>query len=256
MPRPVALITGPTSGIGAGYARRYARDGYDLVLVARDVERLKNLAGELDGPGRNIEVLPADLADAAERRKVGDRLAEGVRVLVNNAGIGTPGDFLSADPELLQAQLDVNVAAVMHLTRAALPAMLAAAAGTVINVASVAGLVPGLLSTYSASKAWVVAFTEGLVVELQGTGVGVHAVCPGFTQTEFFVRAGMDKPKLPPFLWLGVDAVVSMSLADIARGKVISVPGVPYKAIAGAGRMTPRGLALAVTKRVGGHGRT
>jgi uncharacterized protein len=118
----------------------------------------------------------------------------------------------------------------MHLTRAALPAMLAAGAGTVINVASTAGLVPGLLSTYSASKAWVVAFTEALV--------------------------GMDKPKLPPFLWLGVDAVVSMSLADIARGKVISVPGVPYKAIAGAGRMTPRGLALAVTKRVGGHGRT
>src|ERR1700758_2180588 len=123
MGRPVALITGPTSGIGAGYARRYARDGYDLVLVARDVERLKKLAAELDGPGRNIEVLPADLADAAERRKVGDRLAEGVHVLVNNAGIGTPGDFLSADPALLQAQLDVHVAAVMHLTRATLPAI-------------------------------------------------------------------------------------------------------------------------------------
>jgi hypothetical protein len=86
MPRPVALTTGPTSGIGAGYARRYARDGYDLVLVARDVERLTKLAAELDGPGRNIEVLPADLADAADRRKVDDRLAEGVHVLVNNAG--------------------------------------------------------------------------------------------------------------------------------------------------------------------------
>jgi hypothetical protein len=135
--------------------------------------------------------------------------------------------------------------------------MLAAGAGTVINVASVAGLVPGLLSTYSASKAWVVAFTEGLVVELQGAGVGIHAVCPGFTQTEFFARAGMDTPKLPPFLWLGVDEVVSKSLADIARGKVISVPSVPYKAVVGAGRMTPRGLALAVTKRVGGgRGRT
>lgn len=257
MPRPVALITGPTSGIGAGYARRYAADGYDLVLVARDVDRLKQLASELEDKAGNVEILPADLADPAGRAKVIDRLAAGVRVLVNNAGFGTSGEFWTTDPALLQAQLDVNVTAVMHLTRAALPAMLDAGAGTVINVASVAGLLSGRDSTYSASKAWVISFSEGLAGGLQGTGVGVHAVCPGFVHTEFHARAGIDVTKLPSFMWLDVDEVVSESLADIAGGKVISVPGAQYKALVTAGRMIPRSLVRAASKRVGGgRGRT
>jgi uncharacterized protein len=257
MPRPVALITGPTSGIGAGYARRYARDGYDLVLVARDVDRLKQLAGELESEAGSVEILPADLSDSADREKVADRLARGVRVLVNNAGFGTSGEFWTADPALLQAQLDVNVTAVMRLTRAALPAMLDAGTGTVINVASVAGLLSGRGSTYSASKAWVISFSEGLAVGLKGTGVGVHAVCPGLVHTEFHARAGIDMAKLPSFMWLEVDDVVSASLADIAGGKVISVPGMQYKALVTAGRMIPRSLVRATSRRVGGsRGRT
>lgn len=256
MPRPVALITGPTSGIGAGYARRYASDGYDLVLVARDVDRLAKLAGELEGHGGSVEILPADLADAADRDKVCDRLAAGVRVLVNNAGFGTSGEFWTADPALLQSQLDVNVTAVLRLTRAAVPAMIAAGAGTVINVASVAGLVSGRSSTYSASKAWVIAFSEGLAGALDGTGVGVHAVCPGFVHTEFHARAGMNMAKLPSFLWLWVDDVVTKSLADVAAGKVLSVPGLQYKAIVTAGRLLPRGLVRTAAKRAGGRDRT
>ncbi|AOS94656.1 MULTISPECIES: SDR family NAD(P)-dependent oxidoreductase [Mycobacterium] len=257
MPRPVALITGPTSGIGAGYARRFARDGYDLVLVARDADRLNRLADELKSTAGDVEVLPADLGDAADRQRVSDRLAAGVRVLVNNAGFATSGDFWSTDPAVLQSQLDVNVTAVMHLTRAALPGMLDAGAGTVINIASVAGLVPGRGSTYSASKAWVISFSEGLSVGLQGTGVSVHAVCPGYVRTEFHARAGIDMSKSPSFMWLEVDDVVSQSLADIARGKVISIPGLQYKAIIAAERMIPRTLMRAVTKRVGGgRGRT
>jgi len=258
MSRPVALITGPTSGLGAGFARRYAIDGYDLVLVARDAERLECLAAELhDEAGAEVEVLVADLAADADRAKVADRLGAGVRVLVNNAGFGTSGEFWSADLALLQSQLDVNVTAVMQLTHAALPPMMAANEGTVINVASVAGLLPGRGSTYSASKAWVIAFSEGLANGLAGSGVGVHALCPGFVHTEFHVRAGIDMAKMPSFLWLEVDDVVRECMADVARDKVVIVPGLQYKALTAGGRVVPRKLVRAMTKVVGkGRGRT
>jgi uncharacterized protein len=258
MARPVALITGPTSGLGAGFAHRYATDGYDLVLVARDVERLERLAAELhDEAGATVEVLPTDLALAADRAKVADRLAAGVRVLVNNAGFGTSGEFWTADLDLLQKQLDVNVTAVMQLTHAALPPMLNAHAGTVINVASVAGLVPGRGSTYSASKAWVISFTEGLANGLSGTGVGVHVLCPGFIRTEFHERAGIDMAHTPSILWLEVPDVVRETLADVARGRVVIVPGFQYKALTTGGRLLPRNLVRAINKVVGkGRGRT
>ncbi|HEX9174903.1 SDR family NAD(P)-dependent oxidoreductase [Mycobacterium sp.] len=257
MPRPVALITGPTSGIGAGFARRYAADGYDLALVARDTERLRGLADTLyQNHGTNSEVLTADLADADGRAAAAERLGNGVRVLVNNAGFGTSGEFWTTDPAVLQAQLDVNVTAVMHLTRAALPPMLDAGIGTVINVASVAGLLPGRGSTYSASKAWVVSFSEGLANGLSGTGVGVHALCPGFVHTEFHERAGMEKP-MPEFWWLHVEDVVDDCLADVAKGKVVIIPALQYKTLTTASRLVPRNLVRLMTKTVGrGRDRT
>ena len=258
MTRPIALITGPTSGLGAGYARRFASDGFDLVLVARDIARLEDLAVELRAAnGIDVEVLAADLSVADDRDRVVQRLAAGVRVLVNNAGFGTSGEFWTTHPALLQRQLDVNVTAVMHLTRAALPPMLEAGAGSVINIASVAGLLSGRGSTYSASKAWVVFFSEGLANGLDGTGVGVHAVCPGFVRTEFHQRAGIEMASIPAPLWLTVDDVVSESLADIAKGKVVSIPGPQYKVLTSAGRLVPRCLVRAFTKRMGrGRGRT
>lgn len=258
MSRHVALITGPTSGLGAGFARRYAVDGYDLVLVARDAQRLERLAAELhDEAGANVEVLVADLAEAPDRAKVADRLAAGVRVLVNNAGFATSGEFWSSDFAVLQSQLDVNVTAVMQLTHAALPPMIAAGEGTIINVASVAGLLPGRGSTYSASKAWVVSFSEGLANGLDGTGVSVHALCPGFVHTEFHERAGIDMAGTPSILWLEVDDVVRETMADVARGKVVIVPGLQYKVLTTGGRIVPRNLVRAVTKVVGrGRDRT
>jgi short-subunit dehydrogenase len=223
------------------------------VLVARDVDRLVDLAAELRAAHRvDVEVLPADLADVSGRDRVAVRLGAGVAVLVNNAGFGTSGEFAAADPALLQRQLDVNVTAVMQLTRAALPPMLSAGRGSVINIASVAGLLSGRGSTYSASKAWVVSFSEGLANGLSGTGVGVHAVCPGFVRTEFHQRAGIDMASIPGPLWLRVDDVVAESLADVAEGKVLSIPGMQYKVLTTAGRMAPRRLVRALTKRIGG----
>lgn len=202
-------------------------------------------------------MLPADLSEPAGRDAVVTRLTDGVTVLVNNAGFGTSGEFWTADPAELQRQLDVNVTAVMHLTRAALPAMLAAGRGTVINIASVAGLLPGRGSTYSASKAWVVFFSEGLANGLAGTGVSVHAVCPGFVRTEFHERAGIDMASIPAPMWLTVDDVVADSLADIAKGKVVSIPGVQYKLLTSAGRLVPGGVVRALTNRLGrGRDRT
>lgn len=247
--RPVALVTGPTSGIGQGYATRLASLGYDLVLVARDEARLTALATELDHRfGTRSEVLAADLAQPAARERVTARAADGIEFLVNNAGFGQSGDFWTLPQEQLQAQLDVNVTAVLQLTRAAVPSMVAAAKGSVVNVASVAGLIPGRGSTYSASKAYVVSFSEGLAGALAGTGVRIQALCPGFVRTEFHARAGIQMSSLPKPLWLSVEQVVAGSLSDLEKDRVISVPGVQYKAITTVAGMIPRPLAARMNR--------
>lgn len=258
MSRPIAVITGPTSGLGNGFARRYAAEGYDLVLAARDGDRLKQLADDLHrAHGVDTELLVADLAEPAGRAAVADRLAVGVQVLVNNAGIGISGEFWTIDPALLQEQLDINVTAVMHLTRAALPPMLRAGCGTVINIGSIAGLLPGRGSTYSASKAWVVSFSEGLSSGLAATGVGIHALCPGYMHTEFHRRAGIAMSSMPAFMWLDIDDVVDDCLSQAAKGKVVIVPSLQYKVLTAGGRLLPRGLTRRLTKMFGqGSGRT
>ncbi|MET9212401.1 MULTISPECIES: SDR family NAD(P)-dependent oxidoreductase [unclassified Nocardia] len=247
--RPVAMITGPTSGIGQGFAHRLASLGYDLVLVARNEERLRALADEL---GRryatSAEVLVADLADDEDRARVAERAAQGLEFLVNNAGFAHSGEFWTLEPAELQAQLDVNVTSVLQLSRAALPAMIAAASGSIVNVASVAGLIPGRGSTYSASKAYVVSFSEGLAGGLAGTGVRVQALCPGFVHTEFHERAGIEMGSLPKRLWLDVDQVVDGCLQDLDSGKVISVPGVQYKVLTAVAGFVPRTLVTRLNR--------
>ncbi len=178
-------------------------------------------------------------------------------MLVNNAGIGIAGEFWTIDPALLQTQLDVNVTAVMQLTRAALPPMLQAGLGTVINLGSIAGLLPGRGSTYSASKAWVVAFSEGLSSGLAGTGVGIHALCPGYMHTDFHQRAGITMSSMPGLMWLEIDDVVDECLAQAAKGSVVIVPSLQYKVLTTGSRLLPRGLTRKLTKIFGqGHGRT
>ena len=238
-----ALITGSTSGIGAAFARRLAADGHNLVLVARDTERLRAQATELhDTHGIEAQVLTADLATDDGIEAVARRLSESaspVDLLVNNAGFGNKGRYLEVPVTDELRMFKVHCEAVLRLTSAAVHQMVERERGSVVNVASVAAFVPR--GTYGASKAWVVQFTEGVARDLAGSGVRLMALCPGFVRTEFHQRAGMKTEKIPGWMWLDADRLVAAALSDLARGRTVSIPDVRYKALMGLARMTPRG---------------
>ncbi|MBB4935792.1 hypothetical protein FHR32_000097 [Streptosporangium album] len=247
---PSALITGATAGLGAAFARRLAADGFSLVLVARDEGRLSASAEELRlRYGVKVEVLSADLAAEEGLAAVERRLREGVDLLVNNAGFGHPGAFLDVPVADELRMLTVHCEAVLRLTLAALPAMRKRDRGAVVNVASVAAFFTR--GTYSASKAWVVNFSESVAAELTGGRVRVMALCPGFVRTEFHDRASMDVSGIPGFLWLSADNVVNEAMRDLARGRRVSVPDIRYKVIVGVGRLVPRGLSGEISRRLG-----
>ncbi|GAA3447949.1 SDR family NAD(P)-dependent oxidoreductase [Planomonospora venezuelensis] len=247
---PSALITGATAGIGAAFARRLAADGFSLVLVARDEKRLASRAEELHlRYGVAVETLPADLTAEDGLAAVEERLREGVDLLVNNAGFGHPGAFLDVPVADELRMLKLHCEAVLRLTLAALPGMRERGRGAVVNVASVAAFFTR--GTYSASKAWVVNFSESTAAELAGSRVRIMALCPGFVRTEFHDRASMDVSGIPGFLWLSADSVVDEAMRDLALGRRVSVPDLRYKAIVAVGRLIPRGVTGRISQRLG-----
>ncbi|MFJ3976883.1 SDR family NAD(P)-dependent oxidoreductase [Streptomyces sp. NPDC090021] len=248
------LITGASAGLGAAFARGFAAKGCDLVLVARDKDRLGAVADALAREyGTACEVLPADLLDPADLDEVAGRLADRTRpvdILVNNAGFGLPAPFPYSPVEDEERMLDLLVKVPLRLTHAALPGLRERRRGGVVNVSSVAGLLP--TGTYGAAKAWVTAFSESLRVDMEPYNVRVLAVVPGFTRTEFQERAGMDVSALRDAVWLEPEAVVEQALRDLALRRPVSITGRRYQAYALAVRHLPRAFVarrMARTRR-------
>ena len=245
---PTALVTGATSGIGNAFARRFAAEGYGLVLVSRDAGRLDGVADALRERYRvDVEVLPADLSDREQVERVAERLRDNARpidFLVNNAGFVTQKPFPTGDLSGEERMLDVLIRAVLVLTASAIPGMIARERGNIVTVSSIAGFLP--TGTYSAAKSWATSFTTSLANKLAGTGVIATALCPGFVRTEFHQRAKMDMSAFPGWLWLSADYVVDGCLSDVRRGRTISIPSYRYKMIA----FLFRHLPLRFTKKL------
>ncbi len=247
---PLALITGASSGIGMTFARRLAREGYRLILVARRRDRLESLARELGG----AEVLAADLIDEDGLRAVESRIhaAGDLELLVNNAGFGTKGSFFDAPVESQVAMHRLHVMATLRLTHAALRGMVERDRGAIIQVSSVAGFAqsPGNAS-YCATKAWMNAFTEGIDLDLRSRGsrVTVQALCPGYTVSEFHDVMGVRRETIPASLWMRAEDVVDASLRGLARGRVFVVPGRTYRLLVAAVRFLPRRMLTVLAVR-------
>ena len=246
---PTALVTGATAGIGRAFAQRLAADDWQLVLVARDAERLAKTAADLG----NAEVIVADLSTADGRGVVQRRLADRsdpIELLVNNAGYGLGDNYLEADAAVEEAMFEVNAHAVLALTRTALTGMVSRGRGSVINVSSVAAWVPR--GTYAATKAFVLSLSKSAALEAAPYGVTVQALCPGLTHTEFHQRSGSDaESRTPGLLWLSPERVVDESLKALEKGRTVCIPGRRWRLMMLGTRLVPARLSVAVAKR--GH---
>jgi short-subunit dehydrogenase len=264
-------VTGASSGIGAAFARSLAARGTDLVIVARDGERLRSLAAELSEPGSvgpdgvdsgpeaasgsgvRVEVLVADLSDRERLLAVAERLQSTdspIDLLINNAGFGRSGHFVDLDPDGETSMVDVNIAALHRLAHAAGTAMSARGRGGILNVSSIAGFGPSpRAATYAATKAFVTSFSGALHAELGPQGVTVSCLCPGLTRTEFQQRAGSKTDRVPAFLWQSAEAVAAAGLDGLDRGRAVVVPGAHNKVLSTAIKAAPVGLIQRVRSR-------
>jgi short-subunit dehydrogenase len=250
--RPIALVTGATAGIGAAFAELLARENHDLVIVARDLPRLNSRAEEWRTRYNvEVEVIQADLSRDEDIRRLELRLqniSRPVDVLINNAGFGINKSFTTSDVAEEIALLDVLVTAPMRLMHAVLPPMKERNSGIIINVSSVAGWIAG--GTYSAAKSYLTVLSESLHTELRDTKIRVHALCPGFTRTEFHQRGKMKMGAVPQSFWLSAEEVVSDAWKAALDGKAVSVPGAQYKVLSFISRFAPRPLVRKVGMNV------
>jgi short-subunit dehydrogenase len=246
------LITGGTAGIGAAFARALAARGDDVVLVARKADRLSDMATELkERYAVSVETIVADLAVRGDVLGVAERLAsleQPIDLLVNNAGFGVRAKLTDTDTTPHEHAIDVMIRAVLMLSAAAGRAMRLRGAGTIINVSSTASFVT--MGSYSAIKAWVRYYTEGLANELHGTGVKVTALCPGWVRTEFHERAEINTGSIPSLMWLDADRLVADCLEDAAAGKVISIPSKRYQLMITICEHLPHRALRAVSRRL------
>jgi short-subunit dehydrogenase len=244
-----ALITGGTAGLGLEFAWQLATRRHNVVLVARDQRRLEAAAERLRAAaGVNVEVMAEDLSKRRALERVAERVATTERpigLLVNNAGFGSSVGFLETPIAASERAMDVMMRAVMVLSHAAATQMIPRGRGAILNVSSIASHTA--TGTYSAAKAWVTTFTEGLAVELSGTGVTATAVLPGLTRTEFHARAGLDYGAYPAWMWLTPQQVVARALADVRRGAVLSTPTLRYGILGQAAHLAPRWVIRALS---------
>ncbi len=252
-PRPLALVTGASGGIGAALARELAQHGHDLVLAARGVAAMEALAGELREGGAGATVIAADLAKPGAAASLADEIAQrgfAIDALVNNAGLGAAGRFDRCDPVRIGEILQVNIVALTELTRLLLPGMIARGHGRVMLVASVAGFQPGPhMAAYFASKAYVLSLGEALAYELRGTGVSVTVLCPGATATNFFTTAGNDNSIMARHLrrMMPAEDVARLGYRGLAAGRRVVITGAMNRLVALAGRFMPHRITLPVT---------
>jgi short-subunit dehydrogenase len=247
-----ALITGASAGLGAEFARQLARRAGSLVLVARRVERLEKLQAELSAadPNLNIHIRPMDLSNSDDVYALCTWLKEqslAIDLLINNAGLGDRGEFVTSDPARVEAMLAVNMTALTMLTRRLLPPMVARKRGAILNVSSSASFLPIRgFAIYAATKAYVTSFSEALRMELRGTGVTVTALCPGPVQTEFdtvaFRRNEPEPKKAPPFTYVSPKEVVRVALEAVEHDRAIIIPGLVMKLGMTLVRLTPMPL--------------
>lgn len=246
-----ALVTGASAGIGMAFARILASRGFDLVITARRAGRLEHLARELESrTGVRVRILPADLARTNAPAQLVERLEQqqiAIHMLVNNAGFGIAGRFRDVSWESHSGFIQLMVTAPCELTRHLLPGMTRRGYGRIINVSSVAGLIPGAASStlYGASKAFLISFSQALHSEQRGTGVNVCALCPGYTHTEFHDVSGTRERmnRMPNFLWLDATRVVEEGYRSVMRNQPICVPGLQYKTIVSLTRLLPMSVA-------------